>query len=81
MDSRCLGPGRMAITAASLSYLVAPPHARRSEVCSLGLVSLDVDAGLTALFTFPDAEQLLCPLEAQVCLRFHSEKSLVELIL
>jgi hypothetical protein len=33
----------MAITAASVSYLVAPPHARRSEVWSLGLVSLDVD--------------------------------------
>lgn len=33
----------MAITAASVSYLVAPPHALRSEVWSLGLVSLDVD--------------------------------------
>lgn len=61
------GPGRTAITAASRSYLVAPPHARRSEVWSLGLVSLDVDVGLTALLTLPAAEQLLCPLEVQVC--------------
>lgn len=57
------GPGRMAFAAASLSYLVAPSHACRSEVWSLGLVSLAVDVGLI----FPDAEQLLCPLEVQVC--------------
>lgn len=52
----------MAITAASVSYLVAPPHAHRSEVWSLGLVSLDVD---DRLLIFPAAEQLLCPLKVQ----------------
>lgn len=58
-------PGRMTFAAASLSYLVAPSHACRSEVWSLGLVSLAMDVGL---LIFPDAEQLLCPLEVQVCL-------------
>lgn len=76
------GPGRMAITAASVSYLLAPPHAHRSEVWSLGLVSLDVDVRLRALLPFPAAEPLLCPLVVQACLLIpFTERSLVELIL
>lgn len=59
------GPGRMAFADASLSYLVVPSHTCRSEVWSLGLVSLAVDVGL---LIFRAAEQLLCLLEVQVCL-------------
>lgn len=56
-----------AATSAKWPFISSSAHEAqpRSEVWSLGLVSLAVDVGL---LIFRAAEQLLCLLEVQVCL-------------